>query len=131
MKSVHFSVDLAFKITLKQHTNYCNQSQTDKCRNNHQWLSLDFDCRQTSAISTDKTFAVCIEKLFSHKFWKVLNEMWSLRYQNACTTMQLIYLRMWYHGSVLRWSYHLFFSKLEFSKSLTRDFIVLVENIQL
>ena len=58
MKSVHFSVDLAFEITLKQHTNFCNQSQTDTCRNN-QWLSLDFDCRQTSAISTDKTFAVC------------------------------------------------------------------------
>ena len=57
MKSVHFSVDLAFEITLKQHTNFCNQSQTDTCRNN-QWLSLDFDCRQTSAISTDKTFAV-------------------------------------------------------------------------
>ena len=56
-KSVHFSVDLAFEITLKQHTNFCNQSQTDTCRNN-QWLSLDFDCRQTSAISTDKTFAV-------------------------------------------------------------------------
>ena len=59
MKSVHFSVDLAFEITLKQHTNFCNQSQTDTCRNN-QWLSLDFDCRQTSAISTDKTFAVCM-----------------------------------------------------------------------
>ena len=58
MKSVHFSVDLAFEITLKQHTNFCNQSQTDTCRNN-QCLSLDFDCRQTSAISTDKTFAVC------------------------------------------------------------------------
>ena len=57
MKSVHFSVDLAFEITLKQHKNFCNQSQTDTCRNN-QWLSLDFDCRQTSAISTDKTFAV-------------------------------------------------------------------------
>ena len=57
MKSVHFSVDLAFEITLKQHTNFCNQSQTDTCRNN-QWLSLDFDCRQTSAISIDKTFAV-------------------------------------------------------------------------
>jgi len=57
MKSVHFSVDLAFEITLKQQTNFCNQSQTDTCRNN-QWLSLDFDCRQTSAISTDKTFAV-------------------------------------------------------------------------
>ena len=57
MKSVHFSVDLAFKIILKQHTNFCNQSQTDTCRNN-QWLSLDFDCRQTSTISTDKTFAV-------------------------------------------------------------------------
>ena len=57
MKSVHFSVDLAFEITLKQHTNFCNQSQTDTCRNNH-WLSMDFDCRQTSAISTDKTFAV-------------------------------------------------------------------------
>ena len=57
MKSVHFSVDLAFEITLKQHTNFCNQSQTDTCRNN-QWLSLDFDCRQTSAISTDKTFVV-------------------------------------------------------------------------
>ena len=61
MKSVHFSVDLAFEITLKQHTNFCNQSQTDTCRNN-QWLSLDFDCRQTSAISTDKTFAVWIIK---------------------------------------------------------------------
>ena len=57
MKSVHFSVDLAFEITSKQHTNFCNQSQTDTCRNN-QWLSLDFDCRQTSAISTDKTVAV-------------------------------------------------------------------------
>ena len=57
MKSVHFSVDLAFEMTLKQHTNFCNQSQTDTCRNN-QWLSLDFDCRQTSTISTDKTFAV-------------------------------------------------------------------------
>ena len=57
MKSVHFSVDLAFEITLKQHTNLCNQSQIDICRNNQQ-LSLDFDCRQTSAISTDKTFAV-------------------------------------------------------------------------
>ena len=57
MKSAHFSVDLAFEITSKKHTNFCNQSQTDTCRNN-QWLSLDFDCRQTSAISTDKTFAV-------------------------------------------------------------------------
>ena len=57
MKIVHFSVDLAFEITLKQHTNFCNQSQTDTCRN-IQSLSLDFDCRQTSAISTDKTFAV-------------------------------------------------------------------------
>ena len=57
MKSVHFSVDLAFEITLKQNTNFCNQSQTDTCRNN-QCLSLDFDCRQTSAISTGKTFAV-------------------------------------------------------------------------
>ena len=56
MKSVHFSVDLAFEITLKQHTNFCNQSQTDTCRNN-QWLSLDLDCRQTSVISTDKKFA--------------------------------------------------------------------------
>ena len=69
MKSVHFSVDLAFEITLKQHTNFCNQSQTDTCRNN-QWLSLDFDCRQTSAISTDKTFAVhqWSLKLQSHSF---------------------------------------------------------------
>ena len=65
MKSVHFSVDLAFEITLKQHTNFCNQSQTDTCRNN-QWLSLDFDCRQTSAISTDKTFAVWFVSSFKH-----------------------------------------------------------------
>ena len=73
MKSVHFSVDLAFEITLKQHTNFCNQSQTDTCRNN-QWLSLDFDCRQTSAISTDKTFAVCIQDLCKQKcspHWKM------------------------------------------------------------
>ena len=51
MKNVHFPVDFAFEITLKQHT------KTDTCRNN-QCLSLDFGCRQTSAISTDKTFAV-------------------------------------------------------------------------
>ena len=48
---------IAFEITLKRHTNFCNQSQTDTCRNNR-WPSLDFDCKQTSAISTDKTFAV-------------------------------------------------------------------------
>ena len=66
MKSVHFSVDLAFEITLKQHTNFCNKSQTDTCRNN-QWLSLDFDCRQTSAISTDKTFAVYFQPYFIYE----------------------------------------------------------------
>ena len=70
MKSVHFSVDLAFEITLNQHTNFCNQSQTDTCRNN-QWLSLDFDCRQTSAIAvqlfmknlkTDNAFISIVKK---------------------------------------------------------------------
>ena len=38
MKSVHSSVDLAFEIILKQHTNVCNQSQTDTYRNNHSYI---------------------------------------------------------------------------------------------
>ena len=60
MKSVHFSLYLAFEITLKQHKTFSNQSQTDTCRNN-KCLSLDFDGRQTSAISTGKTFAVPLD----------------------------------------------------------------------
>jgi hypothetical protein len=50
-ENVNFSVDLAFEISLKQHKNFCNQSQIDTCRNN-QWLSLDFDCRQSPQLYT-------------------------------------------------------------------------------
>ena len=81
MKSVHFSVDLAFEITLKQHTNFCNQSQTDTCRNN-QWLSLDFDCRKTSAISTYKTFAV-------YSLYQFFRDMYTANIYNSSTTNKL------------------------------------------
>ena len=34
MKTINFLVDSPFEITLKQHTNFCNQPQTNECRNN-------------------------------------------------------------------------------------------------
>ena len=46
IKSVYFSVDLAFENKMKQHMNIFCQSQTNKCRNN-KWLLLDLVCRKS------------------------------------------------------------------------------------
>ena len=60
IKSVYYSVDLAFGNKMKQCISICNQLQKNNCINNH-WMFLDLVCRrQTFANFTGKTFAVYI-----------------------------------------------------------------------